>query len=198
MRSPLAWPRRLTVHSFPFSFWTWLTGGPKGKTTTSTFSMFPPLAATVYILVKMNLAPAPDPDPFPGHQQPDRPLTNSSPGASTTTHHRCILGGQFSKLSLRSIASWGPSTTSLTCTPAAWIQVFKQRLYPVVSATTSAVSTPVLRAGSFHVLAHGAQCIAEVCLRDQPFTVDSRPLSCWVLSVVLLCAFCQLAAVRLR
>ena len=36
-----------------------------------------------------------------------------SPGASLTSHHRCTPGGQFSKLSLRSITSWGQSTTSL-------------------------------------------------------------------------------------
>ena len=46
VRSPLARRRRHsptcrhTVHSFPFSFWTWLTDGPKGKTTTSTSSTF--------------------------------------------------------------------------------------------------------------------------------------------------------------
>ena len=62
-----------TVHSLPFSSWTWL----------STSSMSLPRAAAVYILVKMNPTPAQDP------QQTGRLLANlladSSPDASLRT-----------------------------------------------------------------------------------------------------------------
>ena len=77
-----------------------------------------PLAAA--ISSKLYSAEYPDPDPFPGLQQHaahlltcSRPSPHSSPGASLTTLHRCTLGAQFSKLSLRSVASSGQSTPSL-------------------------------------------------------------------------------------
>ena len=62
----------------------------------------------------------------PSRREGPRPSPHFLPGASLTPH--CTQRGQFSKLSLRRIASWGQSTTSLGHTPAAWIQVVQQRL----------------------------------------------------------------------
>ena len=61
-----------TVHSVPFSFWTLLTGVRKGRNDICIFDVLP-LAATVYIQMKLNSALYPGADPFPDPQQPARP-----------------------------------------------------------------------------------------------------------------------------
>ena len=67
-----------------------------------------------------------------------------------------------------------------THTPAAWIEVF---------GNFSSRNAPLFSLVPPDVLAHGAEDIAEVYVRRQPFTVDSRPsqvgASAWFLS----CAF---------
>ena len=81
-----------------------------------------PLAAVVYIQIKLNSALAPDPDPFPDPQQPARPLADLLTAITRLLARRQLHNaahgrrGQSSKSSLRSIASWTTSTTSLPLT----------------------------------------------------------------------------------
>ena len=115
--------------SFSFSSWTLLTGGPKGKTMTPAFSMSS-LAAGVYILVKMNPAPAPDP------HQLARPLADlltaiarllarrqphNAPSLHTAWTIQQIVNEEYRILE-------GLNYELATHTPAALIEVFKQRL----------------------------------------------------------------------
>ena len=78
------------------------------------------------------------------------------------THHGCTVRGQLSKLSLRSIASWKYSATSLQLTlPTVWIEVFK------LLRCHQQSQRPLLSVVSPDVLAHGAQGVAEDNVRDQ-------------------------------
>ena len=69
-----------------------------------------------------------------------------------------------------------------THTPAAWIEVFEQRLSLWRQQQLQQSRRPLLSLVPPSLLAHGAHVIAEVCVRDQPFTVDTQ--SCWGISVV--------------
>ena len=87
-----------------------------------------------------------------------------------------------------------------TYTPAAWTQVFKLRLSLWYQQQSQQSQRPLLSLVPPDVPARDAQDVADVYVRDQPFTMDSRPShvgSAWFLS----CAFwicLQVAGVRLR
>ena len=90
LRPPLI--SRPTVPSFLFSSWTLLTDGSEREDN------------DIHIFDSSTLA---------HWQVSKRQSQDSSPDASPITHRCCTQCGQFSKLSLRSIASWKSSTTSL-------------------------------------------------------------------------------------
>ena len=76
-----------------------------------------------------------------------------------------------------------------TLAPAAWIEVFEQRLSPWCQQQLQQSQRPLVSLVPPSLLARGAQALAEACVRDQPLTVDSSPshdgASAWFLS----CAF---------
>ena len=116
-----------------------------------------------------------------------RQLPDSSPGASPITHHCCTLRGQFSKL--RSIAILEVLNYEHPNSHAGSMEQLQQSQRPHLSLVSP------------DVLANGAHVVAEVYVRDQPFTVNSRPshvgASAWFLSCAFLICL-QLAGVRLR
>ena len=97
---------------------------------------FLPLAAAVYIHIRMHSERYPGPAPFqlPDPLQPARSLTFSqlsplsSPGASLTTLHSCTQLGRSNKLSQKNVVSWRKFTLSLERPPADLIQVLEKRL----------------------------------------------------------------------
>ena len=156
-----------------------------------------PLAAAVYVHIELRSARYPGPDPSPDPQQP-RPSPHFLPGASLTTPHCCTQRGQFRELSEEYRILGSVNYELGTHTPAAWIQVFKQRLS---MCHLSSHLRPFLSLVPPDVLARGAQDIADVYVREQRFTVHSRPShvggSAWFFS----CAFwvcLQVAGVCLR
>ena len=157
-----------------------------------------PLAATVYISwLRLNPPPAPD------RQQPARPLADllaASAGLLAWRQpHNAPSLQQVVTEEYRILEVLGCELA--THTPAAWIDVFKQRLSLWCQQQLQQSQRPLLSLVSPDVFAHAAQGIAEVYVRDQPFTVVSRPshvgASAWSLS----CAFwicLPLAGVYLR
>ena len=84
----------------------------------------------------------------------------------------------FEKNGMEKVASWKSSTNELaTHTPAAWIEVFQQRLSLWCQQQLQQSQRPLLSLVPSSLLAHGAQGVAEACVRDQPITPDSRAQS---------------------
>ena len=86
-------------------------------------------------------------------------------------------------------------------TPAAWIQVFKQRLSLWCQQQSQLSQRPLLSLVPPDVLTRGAQDVADVYCLEQPVTVDSRPSLVGGLAWFLSCAFwicLQVAGVCLR
>ena len=77
-----------------------------------------------------------------------------------------------------------------THAPAAWIEVFEQRLSLWCQQQLQQLQRPPLSLVPPGVHAHGAQGIAEAYVRDQLFSVDSRPChvgaSAWFLFLCVL------------
>ena len=73
-----------------------------------------------------------------------------------------------------------------TRTPAAWIQAFKQRFSLLCQQPFQLSQRPLLSLVPPDVLARGAQGVAGVYVREQPFIMDSRPSHVGGLGVVSL------------
>ena len=163
-----------------------------------------PLAAAVFFLSKLHSAryPGPFPNQFPDPQRPARPPADLLTAILLTAiaallarrqpHNAPLLRPAWTIQEV--VTEEYPVLRSVnyelgTHTPAAWIQVSKQRLSLWCQQPSQLSQRPLLSLIPPDVLARGAQDIADVHVLEQPFTVDSRPShvggSAWFLS----CAF---------
>ena len=111
----------------------------------------PPFAATVNIHIMLHAALYPDPthsqifSSLPAHWLTcSRPSPHSSPGASLTTLHCCTPSGQFSKVSLRSIASWVNQLRACSSHASSWGPSLQAAPPLVMSAAISSCQRPLL------------------------------------------------------
>ena len=132
---------------------------------------FHPLAAAVYIHIKLHSARYPDAVPyqFPDPQQLARPLADlliAIAALSLDNSGSC-----------RRRISYPGSVNDELCTPtqAAWIQVFKQCLSLWCQQQLQLSQRPLLSLVPPDVLARVSQDVADVHVFEQPFNMDSRP-----------------------
>ena len=158
-----------------------------------------PLAASVYICIKLHSPRYPDPVPyqFPDPQQPARPLADLLTAiaallARRQPHNAPLL---HSAWTIREVVTEAHRILVSvyhalgTHTPAVWIQVFKQRLSLWCQQQPQVSQRPLLGLVPPDVLARGAQDIADVYVFEQPFAMDSRPSNVGSSAWFLFCTF---------
>ena len=156
---------RPILHSFPFSSWTLHTGGSERQD--NNIHIFDALSSTSFFSKPLARWPI-----------CMRQSQDSLPVASPTPHRRCTQGGQFSKLSLRSIAPWKSSTTSLQLIRQhGQLQQSRRPLFSLVPPSLLTVRTLPKRTGPALYLGLQTQSRGSFDLVSSP--VRSGSVSNW-------------------